>query len=170
MGGNRPGLAFQCNFPETTDRRIIMLPKRPFLVALYGSLLFGLTACLPGQSSDDGQAGFFVASAGRGGVSGHLPTGYGWKPNSKVEISIWNEPDGPGSASTRWKKIFDENVGADWLFGFDAGAPFYPVRRSICGTPEDGQAMVFMAKSLTTGTIRMHRVPVDLYFTFKPCP
>lgn len=147
-----------------------MSPKRPLLVAVCVSLLFSLTACLPGQSTDDSQSDFYVSSAGQGGVSGYLPTGYGWKPNSKLEISIWNEPDGPGSASTQWKKILDENVDASSLFGFNSGAPFYPVRRSICGTPENGQTILFMAKSLTTGKIRMRQVPADLYFTFKPCP
>ena len=146
-----------------------MFLKRSLRVALCGSLLFSLAACLPGQSPDDSQASFFVTSAGRGGVSGYVPTGYGWKPNSKVEISVWNEPDGPGSASTDWKKVFDEDVDRDGLFGFNTGAPFYPVRRTICGTPGEGQTMAFMAKSLTTGTVRMHRVAVDIYFTFKPC-
>jgi hypothetical protein len=144
-----------------------MSPKRPLLAAVCVSLLFSLTAC-PGWT-DNSNSDFFVTTSGQGGVSGYLPTGWGWKPNSKVEISIFNEPDGPGSANTQWKKILDENVGADSLFGFNSGAPFYPVRRNICGNPENGQTAVFMAKNVTTGQIRMRQVPVDLYFTFQPC-
>jgi hypothetical protein len=147
-----------------------MFPKRPFLAVVCVSLLFSLTACPPGQSTDDSQSDFFVQLDQQGGVSGYLPTGWAWQPNSKVEISIWNEPDGPGSASVQWKKILDENVDATSMFGFNSGAPFYPVRRSICGNPEIGQMVVFMAKSLTTGKIRMSRVPADIYFTFQPCP
>ncbi len=146
-----------------------MSPKNPLLPIICASLLFCLTACLPDQSADDRNANLFVTSAGQGTVAGYLPTGYGWKPNSQVEISMWNEPDGPGSASTQWKKILDERVDSQGMFGFSAGAPFYPVRRSICGVPADGQKVVFMAKSLATGTVRMHRVEADLYFTFKQC-
>jgi hypothetical protein len=146
-----------------------MSAKHPLRLAVWVPVIFSLTACIPGQSADDRQSDFFVTSNGQGSVSGYTPTGWGWKPNSKIEISIWNEPDGPGSASTQWKKILDETVDSSWLFGFNSGAPFYPVRRSICGAPENGQTLVFMAKSLTTGNIRMRQVPADLYFTFKPC-
>ena len=144
-----------------------MSTKLPLLAAMCVYLLFGLSACP--QSTDDSRSDFFVTATGQGGVSGYLPTGWGWKPNSKIEISIWNEPDGPGSASTQWKKILDVNVGADSMFGFNSGAPFYPVRRTICGNPENGQTLVFMAKNLTTGRFQMRQVPADLYFTFQPC-
>lgn len=146
-----------------------MRQKRVLLAAVFVSLFLALSTCSPWQSTGDFEAGLFVTSSGQNGVSGYLPTGWGWKPNSKVEISIWNEPDGPGSASTEWKKILDETVGDSGLFGFTPRAPFYPVRRSICGTPENGQTLVFMAKSLTTGRITMRQVPADLYFTFQPC-
>lgn len=133
------------------------------------SLLFSLTACVPGQTADERQSDFYVSVSFQGGQSGYLPTGWGWRPNSTVEISIWNEPNGPGTASTQWKKLFDETVDPSSLFGFNSGAPFYPVPRRICGHPENGQTVVFMAKSLTTGSIRMRQVPADLYFTFQPC-
>ena len=146
-----------------------MYPKCPLLAAVCVSLLFSLAACSPGRSTDDSESWFNVQWApGQGGVPGYLPTGSSWRPNTKVEISIWNEPDGPGSGSSQWKKILDENVGSDSLFGFTHGAPFYPVRRNICGG-SNGQTVVFMAKSLTTGKIRMHQVPADLYFTNQPC-
>lgn len=144
-----------------------MSPKRPFLAAVCVSLLT-LTACPPGQSTDDSESGFFVVSAAPG-LAGYKPTGWGWKPNSKLEISIWNEPDGPGSASTQWKKILDETVDPSSLFGFNSGAPVYPVARSICGNPANGQTVLIMAKSLTTGKIRMFQAPADIYFTFQPC-
>jgi hypothetical protein len=146
-----------------------MFQKRLLLAALCVSLLFSVTACPPGQSSDESQSEFFVAISWQGGVTGYLPTGWGWKPNSKVEISIWHEPDGPGSASTQWKKILDESVDPYSMFGFNSGAPFYPVRRNICGHPENGQTVLFMAKNVNTGKIRMRQVPADIYFTFKPC-
>lgn len=146
-----------------------MNQKRLLLLALCAFGLFGLPGCMPPQAADESAADLYVTWAGQGGVSGYLPTGYGWRPSSKIEISIWGEPDGRGSASTEWKKILDEVPDGSTLFGFNPGAPFYPVRRSICGAPEQGQTMVFMAKSLTTGTVRMHRVPVDLYYTFQPC-
>jgi len=149
-----------------------MSPKRPLLVAACVGLLFSVTGCLPGQSSEDPYADFFVDTAGPGqaGMEVYRPRGYGWKPNSKVEFSIWNEPDGRGSASTQWKKIFDVNVDATGMFGFNDAAAVYPVRRSICGNPETQQTMVFMARSPTTGTVRMHQSPVDHYFTLRPCP
>jgi hypothetical protein len=145
-----------------------MVRKRLFLTAAYSSLFLTLTACPPGQSSEP-QADFYISSAGQSGVSGYLPNGYGWTPGSKVEISLWHEPDGPDSASTQWKKILDENVDNIGMFGFNSGAPFYPVRRTICGTPVQGQTMLAMAKNVNTGTIRMRQIPVDLYFTFQPC-
>lgn len=156
-----------------------MSPKPPLLVAVCVSMLFGLTACFPGQSTDESEADFFVSTAGRAESYGYHWTGYGWKPDSTVEISIWNEPDGPGSTSTQWKKIRDENVNSISMFGdgsgapkfgYTPGSPLYPVRRTICGNPVNGQTVLFMAKSLTTGKIRMRQLPADLYFTFKSCP
>ena len=148
-----------------------MSPKHPSLVAFCAGVLFSLTGCLPGQSSEDPYADFFVVTAGPGqaGMEVYRPTGYGWRPNSKVEFSIWNEPDGPGSTSTQWKKIFDVNVDATGQFEFNDAAAAYPVRRNICGKPEDQQKMVFKARSLNTGTVRMRQSPVDLYFTFTGC-
>lgn len=147
-----------------------MSPNRSLFVAACGFLLLSLTGCPPGKVPEDTQADFFVSSTGQGGVSGYLPTGWGWKPGSKVEISIWHEPNGPGSVSSDWKKILEENADNSGMFGFNYGAPFYPVRRNICGNPENGQTLLFMAKSLTTGSVRMRQVPADLYFTFRPCP
>jgi len=148
-----------------------MSVRRYVLLATCVPLFLTLTACPPGlQTADETSSDFFVASAGQGGTSGYTPQGWGWKPGSHVEISIFNEPDGPGSASTSWKKILDETVDPTSLFGFNAGAPFYPVRRSICGNPEQGQFLVAMAKNTNTGKIRMTKVPVDIYFTFQPCP
>ena len=146
-----------------------MNQKRLLLLASLAFLLIGLPGCMPPQTADESGADLYVTWAGQGGVSGYVPTGYGWRPSSKIEISIWGEPDGPGSASTEWKKVLDEVPDSFTMFGFNSGAPVYSVRRTFCGQPEQGQTMVFMAKSLTTGTIRMHRVPVDLYFTFQTC-
>lgn len=134
---------------------------------LSASLLASLAGCR--TSTDPSESNFFVASAGQSGVSGYLPTGYGWQPNSQLEISIWHEPTGPGSVSSEWKKILDVTVDASSMFGFNSGAAFYPVRRSICGAPEASQTVLFMAKSKTTGKIRMRETPADLYFTFQPC-
>lgn len=141
-------------------------------IVFCSALSLALAGCLPGRPGLEPNADFYVAHAGQGqaGVPGYKPTGYGWTPNSTVEFSIWHEPDGPGSASSQWKKILDVHVDASGMFGFNAGAAFYPVRRSICGTPEQQQTMVFMAKNPATGTIRMRQSPVDLYFTFQPCP
>jgi hypothetical protein len=146
-----------------------MSRKRLFAASLWAFLLFGISACGPQGSSDDSQADFYVSLAGQSGVNGYLPNGYGWKPNSQVEISIWNEPEGPGRTNNAWKKILDENVDASSMFGFGQGAPFYPVTRSICGNPEEGQTVLFMAKSLTTGRMRMRQVPAHIYYTFRPC-
>lgn len=142
-----------------------MPTKRTLLAAVCSAVLLSLTGCLPGQVRDDRDASFFVTHGGEG----YQPTGYGWKPNTKVEFSVWNEPDGRGSASTQWKRVLEVNVDGLGMFGFNSGAQVYPVRRTICGTPEQGQTMVFMAKSLATGTVRMRQSPVDLYFTFQPC-
>ena len=54
-----------------------MLLKRSLLTALHATLLFSLAGCFPDQSPNEIQAGFFVGSAGRNGVSGFVPTGYG---------------------------------------------------------------------------------------------
>lgn len=144
-----------------------MSSKRLLVVSICACLLQGLTGCQP--STDASESNFYVASNGQGGVPGYLPTGYGWQPNSQLEISIWHEPTGPGDVSSEWKKVLDVNVDASSMFGFDSGAAFYPVRRSICGAPENGQKVLFMAKSKTTGKIRMRETPADLYFTFQPC-
>ena len=147
-----------------------MYPKLPFLAAVSVYLLFGLSACPPGQTEEI-RADFWAGAVGRAGVTnGFSATGWGWKPNSKVEISIWHEPDGPGSARAEWKKILDENVDSDGTFGFKPGAPFYPVYRTICGNPEPGQKILFMAKNPTTGTIRMIQFEfAHIYFTGQPC-
>ena len=144
-----------------------MYLKLPLLTTVCVSLLFSLSACPPAPLPDDSQARFDVTGTGQHGVSGYTPTGWGWKPNSKVEISIWDEPGGDG----HWKKILDENVNADGMFGFEPGpAPFYPVEPKICGNGELDQTVVFMAKSLTTGKIEMDRVTAGFYFTHRPCP
>jgi hypothetical protein len=144
------------------------MSSRPlFACLLSASLLASLAGCQP--SADQSESNFFVTSAGHAGMSGYLPTGYGWQPNSQLDISIWHEPTGPGSVSSEWKKVLDVTVDASSMFGFDSGAAFYPVRRSICGNPEPGQMVLFMAKSKTTGKIRMRETPADLYFTFQPC-
>jgi hypothetical protein len=140
-----------------------MLRNR-YLLAAACCCVLGLTTCTR-NDPEDSQANFFVAVAS----SGYTPQGYGWKPNSKVSIDMWGEPDGPGSASTAWKHLFDVNVDSIGMFGF-TGAQTYPVPlKKFCGNPENGQTAVFMAKSLTTGRLVMRSFPVDIYFTFHPC-
>jgi hypothetical protein len=143
--------------------------KHALLASVCGCLFFTLTACQPVQ--DDSQSDFYVAWSGRAGKGeGYSPQGWGWKPGSKVEISIFNEPNGPGSASTEWKHILDVVVDQSGMFGFSGPSPpFYPVNRNICGSPEQDQKMVFLAKNLNTGRFRMFRVTVVLYFTFQAC-
>lgn len=142
--------------------------KHVLFATVSGSLFLTLTAC--DRVSDDSQSSFYVESIGRHGVPGFTPTGWGWKPLSKVSIDIFDEPNGPDSASSEWKHILDETVDSNSLFGFPPPEPpFYAVKRSICGNPIPNQTMVFMAKNLTTGRIQMVRVPVDQYFTFQPC-
>lgn len=145
-----------------------MTLKRALLAAAFGGTYLTITACSSGQESE-ASADFHLAGSGRPGVFGFLPTGSGWKAGSKVEVSIWHEPNGPGSVSAAWKKILDETVDKDGMFGFAPGAPFYPVGRTICGTPGPGQTMMVMAKNVNTGTVRMRQVPVDLYYNFQPC-
>ena len=150
---------------NSTTRSTVLSINCLLFASLCGLLFLTLTACQP--AIDESQANFFVASTGR--QPGYYPQGGGWKPNSKVSISLWNEPDGPGSASTDWKHLFDVDVDSNGMFGYSSSSPFYPVRRSICGNPENGQTVVFMAKSLTTGKILMYRPGADIYFTFQPC-
>lgn len=145
-----------------------MLIHRKSLTFALALLMCGLAGCQP-TSNEDLNAEFFFASNGQGGVNGYTVTGWGWKPGDKVEVKIWHEPDGPGSAAGQWKKLFDANVDSSSLFGFAGTATFYPVRRSICGSPENGQFMLAMVKSLTTNRLRMRQIPVDIYFTFHPC-
>jgi hypothetical protein len=144
-----------------------MYLKLPLLAAVCIYLLFSLNGCPPGQSADESHADFGVAL----GTSAYLPKGWGWKPNSKVEISIFDEPDGPGSASSHWKKILDENVDTDGMFGFNSGAPIYPVPQKFCGDffAVKDQTVSFMVKSLTTGSIRLREVSAHIYFTGEPC-
>jgi hypothetical protein len=142
----------------------------PALSIALGPLLLCLAACTQVKPTGDENAGFYVNATGQGGASGYLPTGWGWTSASKVEIRIWHEPTGPGAASDQWKTLFVETVGPDGMFGFNSGAPFYPVQRTICGTPENNQTILFVAKSLTTGRAITRQVPAHLYFTFRPCP
>ena len=141
-----------------------MYLKLPLLAALCVFLLFSLNACQP-ENTDESHAELEVAS----GSSGFLPKGSGWKPNSKLEISILNEPDGPGSASSQWKKILAENVDTYSTFGYNSGSPGYTIPQKFCGDGESQQMVAFMAKSLTTGTIRLREVPAFYYFTHQPC-
>ena len=154
------------------------LKHTPF-VAACGLLFLTLSACQPtaqskgdskSQFKDDSEAEFIVNSAGKNGVPGFTPHGWGWKPGSHVEISLFNEPDGQGKANPSWKKILDETVDASSLFGLSSNPPFYPVRRTLCGNPPARQFMLVMAKNMDTGKIRMRPLPIDLYFTFQPCP
>ena len=135
------------------------------IAALSSLVLFmGMSGCPP--SYDESQSDFFVQSA----FGGYNAQGWGWKPNSKVSIEIFNEPDGPGSANTAWKHMYDVDVDQWGMFGFTTDfTPPYRVERRICGTPEQNQTALVMAKNLTTGKIRMRQVPVDIYFTFQPC-
>jgi hypothetical protein len=146
-----------------------MTKKYALLATICGCLLFTLTACPPSQVGDnsDSNADFYVQSAGRN--AGYTPQGGGWKPNSKVEITLWGEPISKDEASTDWKHIFDVDVDVNSLFGYSSSSQFYPVSRKFCGSPVQGQTMTFLAKSLTTGRIRTFRAPVDLYYTFQPC-
>jgi hypothetical protein len=127
-----------------------------------------LSGCLDALSSEDASADFFAATAFSGGP-GYQVQGWGWKPNTHVSVDMWNEPDGPGSASTEWKHLFNVDVDQNGMFGFTSNSAVYPVRRTICGNPEQGQTAVFMVKSIDTNRLRMRRFPVDIYFTFQPC-
>lgn len=150
-----------------------MTLKRTHFVAACGPFVLMLTACQQaGQKSADGDADpeFLIGSAGKAGVPGLTPQGWGWKPGSKVEISLFNEPDSQGKPNASWKKILDETVEPSTMFGFSDKAPFYPVRRTLCGNPAPRQMMLVMAKNTDTGRVRMRPLPVDLYFTFQPCP
>ena len=163
-----------------------MTLKRALILTACGPLLLTLAACQPSGkgksdeaksdeaksalSADDADPEFLVSSAGKNGVPGFTPQGWGWKPGSKIEISLFNEPDGQGKANPTWKKILDEKVEPSTMFGFDVNPPFYPVRRTLCGNPPPRQIMLVMAKNADTGKIRMRPLPVDLYFTFQPCP
>ena len=150
-----------------------MTSKRALLLAACGPLLLALAACQPaskGMEDSDSDPEFLVSSAPKNGVAGFTPQGWGWKPGSKVEISLFNEPDGQGKANASWKKILDETVEDSTMFGFSDKAPFYPVRRTLCGNPPPRHVMLAMAKNTDTGKIRMRPLPVDLYFTFQPCP
>ena len=98
-----------------------MTLKRALFAAACAHLCLALTACQPtAQSKDDSKAGFkddseaefLVGSADKNGVPGFTPQGWGWKPGSRVEISLFNEPDGQGKANPSWKKILDETVDA----------------------------------------------------------
>ena len=146
-----------------------MSPKRSLLVAVCVSLLFSLTACLPAPSTDNSESNFIVASNGQRGVPGYTPQGYDWKPNSQVEISIWDEPDGPDSRNGQWKDIFVENVDAQGSFGLLGSIPFYPVPKIFCGTPRNYETVLFKAISLTTGKWRMFTASAGPYFTYQPC-
>lgn len=148
-----------------TNSRACLSISSLLLASLCGLLFLTLTACQP--AVDDPQSTFFVASAGP--KPGYYPQGWGWKPNSKVSISLFNEPDAPGSASTEWKHLFDVDVDSSGMFGFSSSPPFYPVRRAICGNPENDQKVVFLAKSLTTGKVQLYRPGADIYFTFQQC-
>ena len=156
-----------------------MTLKRALFVAACGPFYVALTACQPTAQSkgdsksefkDDSEAEFLVSSAGKNEVPGLTPQGWGWKPGSRVEISLFNEPDGQGKANPNWKKILDERVDASSLFGLSSNPPFYPVRRTLCGNPAPRQFMLVMAKNMDTGKIRIRPLPIDLYFTFQPCP
>jgi hypothetical protein len=138
--------------------------RRCLLAVAGASLLLSLAGCSP----DDSHAEIFPASAGQGPSNGYKVQGWGWKPGSKVSISMFNEPNGPGSASTEWRHLFDVTADANGMFGFSSNGSFHPVNRNICGNPENGQVAQFMAKA-DTGTIRLRQGPVDIYFTFKPC-
>ena len=160
-----------------------MVLKGALFVAAGVPLFLALAACQQtdqgkddGKSAskpefkDDSEAEFLVATADKNGVPAFTPQGWGWKPGSRVEISLFNEPDGQGKANPSWKKILDETVDASSLFGFSANPPAYPVRRTLCGNPPPRQFMLVMAKNMDTGKIRIRPLPIDLYFTFQPCP
>jgi hypothetical protein len=129
------------------------------------SLLLSLAGC-PAPTADDAQADIFPASAGHAG-NGYQVQGWGWKPGSKVSISMFDEP-GPNGSASEWHHLFDVTADANGMFGFSSGSAFHPVTRNICGQPEQGQVASFQAKA-DTGRIRVKQGPVDIYFTFKPC-
>jgi hypothetical protein len=148
-----------------------MTLMRALFVTACGPLVLTLTACQPAsQSTDESESELLVSSAGKGGVPGFTPQGWGWKQGSRVEISLFNEPDSQGKANPNWKKILDETVDPLSMFGFSSNPPFYPVRRTLCGNPAPRQFMLVMAKNTDTGKLRIRPLPVDLYFTFQPCP
>jgi hypothetical protein len=145
-----------------------MIRKRYLLATMCAPVVFVLAGCPPPQSTDDSASDFFVAVTTQAGVQGYVPQGWGWKPSSKVSIQLWHEPCGPGCATSAWKHLFDVDVDSSGMFGFTPNAKFHPVRREHCGTHEN-QSVVFMAKSLTTGKIRMRQTLADLWYTFRPC-
>jgi hypothetical protein len=148
-----------------------MTLKRALFVTACGPLFLAAIACQPASDNmEDSEAELLMSNAGKGGAPGFTPQGWGWKPGSKVEISLFNEPDSQGKPNPSWKKILDETVDTSTMFGFSADAPFYPVRRTLCGNPAPRQFMLAMAKDTKTGRTRMRPLPVDLYFTFQPCP
>lgn len=149
-----------------------MTSKRALFIAACGPLfMMIITACQPASDKmEDSEAEFLMSSAGKGGAPGFTPQGWGWKPGSRVEISLFNEPDSQGKPNPNWKKILDETVDPSSMFGFSSDPPFYPVRRTLCGNPAPRQFMLAMAKNTDTGKTRMRPLPVDLYFTFQPCP
>ncbi len=141
----------------------------PALICL--PMMITLAGCPVKRTNyDDSDSNFFVSVTHQNRVQGYLPTGSGWKPGSKVEISLFNEPNGTGGVNQVWRRLFTVTVDPSSMFGFNQGAPFHPVRRIQCGVIPNNQTVVFLAKNLDTGKIRMQHVLADLYFTFNPCP
>jgi hypothetical protein len=141
---------------------------RSGLLACAGaSMLLSLSGCLEPASAADAQAEIFPASASHAG-NGYQVQGWGWKPGSKVSISMFDEPNGPGTAASEWRHLFDVTADANGMFGFTTGSAFHPVNRNICGQPEQGQVASFQAKA-DTGRIRVRQTPVDIYYTFQRC-
>ncbi len=142
-------------------------PALPAVFCL--SLALVLTGCpIRSSNSDHSESTFFVGISMENRVSGFRASGWGWKPGSRIEIRVHNEPTATGGVTGTWKKLFTVTVDADSMFGLNPTATFYPVARLACGHPH-GQTVMFTATNLDTGRLRVQHVPADLYFSFNPC-
>ena len=83
-----------------------MTLKRALFLTACGPLLLTIIACQPASDNmEDSEAELLMSNAGKGGAPGFTPQGWGWKPGSSVEISLFNEPDSQGKPNPSWKKI-----------------------------------------------------------------
>lgn len=147
-----------------------MFANHPLRSALLILLALSLMACDPVRVRGERQATFFVSIERHGPDTGYVPSGTQWNPNSPIELSVFGEPDGPGSARQEWTTIRTTTTLADGSFGNPPRSTFHIVRGNICGRPRPGQTMIFSAKNLNTGRILTREMDVRIYFTHEPCP